>query len=38
MGAADKERAVVGLNCRDLAIENWNVSSLTENERVWYAQ
>ena len=33
MGAAHRKRTRVGPNCRDLAIGNWNVSSLTEKEQ-----
>ena len=32
MGAAHRKRTRVGPNCRDLAIGNWNVSSLTEKK------
>ena len=40
MGAAHRKCTRVGSNCRDLAIENWNVSSLTgkEQELVYEAQ
>ena len=40
MEAAHKKCTRVGPNCRDLAIEKWNVSSLTgkEQELVWEAQ
>ena len=39
MGSADKIRTRVGPNRRYLAIENWNVSSLTGKEQklVWEA-
>ena len=33
MGAAHRKRTRVGPNCRDLAIGNWNVSSLTGKEQ-----
>ena len=33
MGAAHRQRTRVGPNCRDLAIGNWNVSSLTGKEQ-----
>ena len=33
MGTAHRKRTRVGPNCRDLAIGNWNVSSLTGKEQ-----